>query len=44
LTRRCSLGDLGGWVVGVFEHIGDMSVYQLVLALALKIPSRRSSA
>ena len=30
------LGDLGGWVVGVFQRIGDVSVYWLVLALALK--------
>jgi hypothetical protein len=24
------LGDLGGWVVGVFQRIGDVSVYWLV--------------
>jgi hypothetical protein len=30
------LGDLGGWVVGVFQRIGDVSVYWLMLALALK--------
>jgi hypothetical protein len=30
------LGDLGGWIVGVFERIGDVSVYWLVLALVLK--------
>ena len=30
------LGDLGGWVVGVFQRIGAVSVYWLVLALALK--------
>ena len=30
------LGDLGGWIVSVFERIGDVSVYWLVLALALK--------
>jgi hypothetical protein len=30
------LSDLGGWVVGVFQRIGDVSVYWLVLALALK--------
>jgi uncharacterized membrane protein YbhN (UPF0104 family) len=30
------LGDLGGWVVSVFERIGDVSVYWLVLALVLK--------
>ena len=30
------LGDLWDWVVGVFERIGDVSVYWLVLALALK--------
>jgi uncharacterized membrane protein YbhN (UPF0104 family) len=30
------LGDLGGWVVGVFQRIGDVSVYWLLLALALK--------
>ena len=30
------LGDLWDWVVGVFERIGDVSVYWLALALALK--------
>jgi uncharacterized membrane protein YbhN (UPF0104 family) len=30
------LGDLGGWIAGVFRHIGDVSIYWLVLALALK--------
>ena len=30
------LADLGGWIVGVFERIGDVSVYWLVLALVLK--------
>jgi Lysylphosphatidylglycerol synthase TM region len=29
-------GDLWDWVVGVFVRIGDVSVYWLVLALALK--------
>jgi hypothetical protein len=36
------LGDLGGWIVGVFERIGDVSVYWLVFALVLN-RSRRSS-
>jgi hypothetical protein len=30
------LGDLWDWVVGVVERIGDVSVYWLALALALK--------
>jgi uncharacterized membrane protein YbhN (UPF0104 family) len=30
------LADLSGWVAGVFERIGDVSIYWLVLALALK--------
>ena len=30
------LGDLWDWVVGVFERIGDVSLYWLALALALK--------
>jgi hypothetical protein len=30
------LGDLWDWVVGVVEQIGDVSVYWLALALALK--------
>ena len=30
------LGELGNWVAGVFERIGDVSVYWLVLALGLK--------
>ena len=30
------LSDLGNWVAGVFERIGDVSVYWLVLALGLK--------
>lgn len=30
------LGDLWNWVVGVFGRIGDVSIYWLVLALALK--------
>jgi hypothetical protein len=30
------LGELWDWVVGVFEQIGDVSVYWLALALALK--------
>jgi uncharacterized membrane protein YbhN (UPF0104 family) len=30
------LSDLGSWVAGVFERIGDVSVYWLVLALGLK--------
>ena len=30
------LGDLWSWLTGVVEHIGDVSVYWLVLALALK--------
>ena len=29
-------GDFWNWVVGVFERIGDVSIYWLVLALALK--------
>src|SRR6266516_7240795 len=29
-------GDLWNWVVGVFVRIGDVSIYWLVLALALK--------
>jgi uncharacterized membrane protein YbhN (UPF0104 family) len=29
-------GDLWHWVVGVFKRIGDISIYWLVLALALK--------
>jgi hypothetical protein len=34
------LNDLWNWVVGVFELIGDVSVYWLVLALALKTAER----
>jgi uncharacterized membrane protein YbhN (UPF0104 family) len=30
------LHDLAGWVAGVFERIGDVSIYWLVLALVLK--------
>jgi uncharacterized membrane protein YbhN (UPF0104 family) len=30
------LADVGGWIVGVFQRIGDVSVYWLLLALALK--------
>jgi uncharacterized membrane protein YbhN (UPF0104 family) len=30
------LSDLGSWVAGVFERIGDVSVYWLALALGLK--------
>ena len=30
------LGDLGAWIIGVFQRIGDVSIYWLVLALALK--------
>jgi uncharacterized membrane protein YbhN (UPF0104 family) len=30
------LGDLWNWVAGVFERIGDVSPYWLVVALALK--------
>ena len=30
------LGDLWGWLAGVFGRIGDVSVYWLLLALALK--------
>jgi uncharacterized membrane protein YbhN (UPF0104 family) len=30
------VGDLGGWLADVFRRIGDVSVYWLVLALALK--------
>jgi hypothetical protein len=30
------LGHLWNWVAGVFGRIGDVSVYWLVLALALK--------
>jgi uncharacterized membrane protein YbhN (UPF0104 family) len=30
------LGDLLDWAIGVFERIGDVSLYWLVLALALK--------
>jgi uncharacterized membrane protein YbhN (UPF0104 family) len=30
------LGDLGSWVGGVFGRIGDVSIYWLLLALALK--------
>jgi uncharacterized membrane protein YbhN (UPF0104 family) len=30
------VANLGGWIVSVFERIGDVSVYWLVLALALK--------
>jgi hypothetical protein len=30
------LGDLWSWIVGVVERIGDVSVYWLALALALK--------
>ena len=30
------LGNLWNWVAGVFARIGDVSVYWLVLALALK--------
>jgi uncharacterized membrane protein YbhN (UPF0104 family) len=33
---RDLLGDLAGWAVDVIERIGDVSVYWLVLALALK--------
>lgn len=29
-------GDLWDWVVGVFERVGDVSVWLLLLALALK--------
>ena len=29
-------GDLWNWVAGVFVRIGDVSIYWLVLALALK--------
>jgi uncharacterized membrane protein YbhN (UPF0104 family) len=30
------LGDLWGWIEGVFVRIGDISIYWLILALALK--------
>ena len=30
------LGDLWNWVAGVFGRIGDVSIYWLLLALALK--------
>jgi uncharacterized membrane protein YbhN (UPF0104 family) len=30
------LGDLGSWVAGVFGRIGDVSIYWLLIALALK--------
>ena len=30
------LGDLWGWVAGVFGRVGDVSIYWLLLALALK--------
>ena len=30
------VGDLWNWIAGVFERIGDISIYWLVLALALK--------
>src|SRR2546421_9721191 len=30
------LGDLWNWIAGVFERIGDVSPYWLVVALALK--------
>jgi uncharacterized membrane protein YbhN (UPF0104 family) len=30
------LGDIGGWVAGVFGRIGDVSIYWLLIALALK--------
>jgi len=30
------LGDIWGWVAGVFGRIGDLSIYWLLLALALK--------
>jgi len=30
------LGDLWNWAAGVFGHIGDVSIYWLALALALK--------
>jgi len=36
VTADVALGDLGGWIVGVFQRIGDVSIYWLVLALALK--------
>jgi uncharacterized membrane protein YbhN (UPF0104 family) len=29
-------GDLWNWIVGVFRRIGDVSIYWLILALALK--------
>jgi hypothetical protein len=38
------LGDLWDWVVGAFERIGDVSVYWLALALALKTAESRSLA
>jgi hypothetical protein len=34
-NRVLVLGDVGGWIVGVVEHIGEVSIYWLVLALAL---------
>ena len=30
------LGELWGWVTGVFGRVGDVSIYWLLLALALK--------
>ena len=30
------LGELWGWVTGVFRRVGDVSIYWLLLALALK--------
>jgi uncharacterized membrane protein YbhN (UPF0104 family) len=35
-TAHFIVSDLGSWVVGVFERIGNVSIYWLVLALALK--------
>jgi hypothetical protein len=34
--RSCVLADLWDWVAGVFGRINDVSVYWLLLALALK--------
>jgi uncharacterized membrane protein YbhN (UPF0104 family) len=36
LVLASVLGRLGSWVAGVFERIGNVSIYWLVLALALK--------
>ncbi len=36
LVSASTLGDISHWVASVFERIGDVSVYLLVLALALK--------